>query len=281
MKLAIDEARASLREGNHGFGAVVVTGGEVIATAHDTEETNADPTAHAELTAIRQASLRLGKDLSACTLVCTHEPCPMCAAAIVWARIPRVAFGFGIEDAIAEGRTRIAISSTEVFARANAPVAVERGVLRDQCAILYRHDVRQEVKRLRGASDEQLRAFDQERARRRVEWFRAQDAEPSGDAWEAAYTLLLRKLGIAREEAPVVLRDSHSLTFHSKNFCPTLAACEILGLDTRAVCALYNSKSPDSLVKEIDPRLEFSRNYEKLRPLFPYCEERITLRGER
>jgi tRNA(adenine34) deaminase len=278
MRIAIAEARTSLRVGNHGFGAVVLAHGQILAAAHDTEETDADPTAHAEIAAIRQASGRIGKDLSSCTLVCTHEPCPMCAAAIVWAKIPHVVFGYGIADALAEGRTRIAVTCDEVFAKVSARVAVERGVLKKQCSVLYRHDVREEVKRLRGATDDQLRAFDAERAKRRVDWFRAQDTMRKEDPLEAAYTVLLRRLGITEDEAPVVHRDGHSLTFHSKNFCPTLAACEILGLDTRTVCELYNSRSPDALIREVDPRLEFSRDYEKIRPRSEFCEESIRLR---
>ena len=107
MKEAIAEARVSLREGNHGFGAVIVRENRIIASAHDTEETDADPTAHAESTVIRRACGIIGKDLSSCTLVCTHEPCPMCAGAIVWARIPVVAFGYAIADAVAQGRSRM------------------------------------------------------------------------------------------------------------------------------------------------------------------------------
>lgn len=272
-------ARKSLREGNHGFGAVVVAHGQILATTHDTEETDADPTAHAEMAAIRQASRQVGKDLSSRTLVCTHEPCPMCAAAIVWAKIPHVAFGYGIADAIAEGRSQIALSRDKIFDKAVARVAVERSVLKEQCAVLYRQDVRVEVKRLRDATDDQLRAFDAERAKRRVDWFRAQDTVRKEDPPEAAYTVLLRKLGITEDEAPVVHRDGDSLSFHSKNFCPTLAACEILGLDTRKVCELYNSRSPDALIKEVDPRLEFSRDYEKIRPNSEFCDESIRLRG--
>ena len=77
MKVAIEEARVSLREGNRGFGAVVVKKNRIISRAHDCEETQADPTAHAEMGAIRDACVQLGKDLSSCAIVSTHEPCPM------------------------------------------------------------------------------------------------------------------------------------------------------------------------------------------------------------
>ncbi len=191
---------------------------------------------------------------------------------------PRVVFGYGISDAIAEGRARTALSCDKIFDEASVRIEVDRDVLKEQCAVLYRQDVREEVKRLRGASDGQLRLFDAERAKRRVDWFRAQNTIHKDDPLETAYAVLLRKLGMSENEAPLVHKDGHYLTFHSKNFCPTLAACEILGLDTRRVCALYNSKSPDALEKEVDPRLEFSRNYNKLRPRTDYCEESIKLR---
>ncbi|MEN6623581.1 MAG: nucleoside deaminase, partial [Smithella sp.] len=83
MKIAIKEAEASLREGNNGFGAVIVRDSKIIASSHDKEDTQKDPTSHAEMNVIRQASKKIGKKLSGCILVSTHEPCPMCASAIV------------------------------------------------------------------------------------------------------------------------------------------------------------------------------------------------------
>jgi tRNA(adenine34) deaminase len=65
------------------------------------------------------------------------------------------------------------------------------------------------------------------------------------------------------------------IVFHSANFCSTLEACRILELDTRHVCRLYNEKATQELIRQIDPRLRFSRNYEKLRPQSAYCEEMI------
>ena len=277
MKIAIEEARLSLRDGNFGFGAVMVRDEEVLARAHDSEETDADPTAHAELAAIRSASRLTGKDLSSCTLVSTHEPCPMCSAAIAWARIPRVAFGYGIVEAIAQGRRRMAASCEEIFQRVGAKVAVERGILKEECAILYNDEVRRELKRLRLATDEQLQAYDRERAVRRIEWYQAQQwPSQMDDSLELAYQVLLRKLGIHPDQAPVVHKDAKTLVFHSMNFCPTLEACKILELDTRRVCKLHNEISPAALVKEVDSRLVFSRNYDRIRPHSEYCEEQIT-----
>jgi tRNA(Arg) A34 adenosine deaminase TadA len=93
MAVAIEEAKISLREGNKGFGAVIIKNGTIISTAHDTEVTDNDPTSHAEMNAIKKAASKIGKDLSGCAMKSTHEPCPMCSTAIVWAGLSQLAFG--------------------------------------------------------------------------------------------------------------------------------------------------------------------------------------------
>ena len=70
---------------------------------------------------------------------------------------------------------------------------------------------------------------------------------------------------------------SHDLRRSEKRLQPTLEACKIPGMDSRRICKLYNERSTDRLVKEIHPNLKFTRNYEKLRPYFEYCEEMIVL----
>jgi tRNA(Arg) A34 adenosine deaminase TadA len=152
MRIALDEAAASLREGNNGFGAVVVYQGAVLAAARDTEESERDPTAHAELAVVRAASSACDGRLGDCTVVSTHEPCPMCATAMVWAGLPALVYGYSIEDALKHNRRRIALTCSELFERAGASVTVLEGVLRDECALLYNEAVRAEVSRLCGAS---------------------------------------------------------------------------------------------------------------------------------
>jgi tRNA(adenine34) deaminase len=280
MRAAISEARASLREGNHGFGAAVAAGGEIVCSARDLEETERDPTSHAETNAIRLAARALGKDLSGCAIVSTHEPCPMCASAIVWSGIGSVAYGYSIESALMQGRDRIPIPCREVFERSGRKIEICPGVLAEECAPLYDAAVRREVKRLRGASEESLRSRDRESAERRRAWFEESGgaaALSGGDPLGEAYALLLRRLGITADEAPVVERSADRIVFRSANPCPTLEACGILGLDSRYVCARYNEGATDALVKLVDPRLRFARNYDRLRPLSPYCEEMILL----
>ena len=94
MRLALREAERALEHGDVPIGAVVVRGGEVIAAGHNERELRQDPTAHAEILALREAAQALGswRVLDA-TLYVTLEPCAMCAGAIVLARVPRVVFG--------------------------------------------------------------------------------------------------------------------------------------------------------------------------------------------
>jgi guanine deaminase len=86
------------------FGAVVVHKGRVVARAHNRVIKTHDPTAHAEVQAIRRASKKLGRfDLSDCEVYSTCEPCPMCLAALYWAKVRRVYYGCGQEDAARVG----------------------------------------------------------------------------------------------------------------------------------------------------------------------------------
>jgi tRNA(adenine34) deaminase len=94
MRAALHEARQALGSDDVPVGAVVVdSAGDVLAAAHNRREADADPTAHAELLAIRAAADRLGRRLDGCTLVVTLEPCTMCAGAIVLSRLDRLVFG--------------------------------------------------------------------------------------------------------------------------------------------------------------------------------------------
>jgi tRNA(adenine34) deaminase len=95
MGLALDEARAAVAHGDVPIGAVVLVGDEVVASRHNERERLGDPTAHAELLALRDAAAAAGDGwrLADATLVVTLEPCPMCAGALVAARVRRLVFG--------------------------------------------------------------------------------------------------------------------------------------------------------------------------------------------
>lgn len=280
MRIAIEEAKISLREGNNGFGSVIIKDGNIIVSSHDKEDTENDPTSHAEMNAIREASKIIGKKLSGCILVSTHEPCPMCASAIVWAGITDVAYGYSIDEAVLQGRKRIELSCKDIFNKAETKISTYEGILNDECSVLYRKDVRREVERLRNADDKVLSELNEDSICRRLNWFSENKSAfdfITEDILSSGHRLLLKRFGITQEEAPVIKKSDREIIFHSINFCPTLEACKILELDTRYICKKMNELSTDTLLKQIDGRLKFTRNYDKLRPYTEYCEEVISL----
>lgn len=100
MRKAIEISQISIEEGGGPFGAVIVQGGIIVSTGNNRVTKNNDPTAHAEIEAIRDACKKLGKfKLSNCTIYTSCEPCPMCLGAIYWAGIKRVFYGNNREDA--------------------------------------------------------------------------------------------------------------------------------------------------------------------------------------
>ena len=130
MQRALEEAKRALELGEVPVGAVVVCGGEVIASAHNEREATGDPTAHAEVLAIRRAAKRLGRRrLTGCTLYVTLEPCPMCAGAIVMAELGSVYYGAADETAGCAGSV-YAIPEDPAFGRR---IACMGGLLEGEC----------------------------------------------------------------------------------------------------------------------------------------------------
>ena len=101
MKEAIEEARKTMNLNYGGpFGAMITKDNKIIAIASNTVLKDNDPTAHAEINAIRKAGEKLGThDLSGCILYATGYPCPMCLSAIIWANIKKVYYGTNLKDA--------------------------------------------------------------------------------------------------------------------------------------------------------------------------------------
>jgi len=133
MRLAIREAQAALSHDDVPIGAVVVHEGEVIGAGHNERELRQDPTAHAEILALREASRALGSwRVLDSVLYVTLEPCAMCAGAIVLARMPRVVYGTADPKAGAAG------SVLDVLAqpRLNHRPQVAGGLLAADCAAL-------------------------------------------------------------------------------------------------------------------------------------------------
>jgi guanine deaminase len=139
MRRAIEVCRKGMAAGQMPFGAVVVRDGRVVAEAHNTVWRDTDPTAHAEVNALRAAAAALGTiNLHGCTLYSTCEPCPMCLAASHWAKVDRVVFGAVIADSEGSGFTELAVPAATLAALGGSPVQVEGGVLQDECAALFR-----------------------------------------------------------------------------------------------------------------------------------------------
>lgn len=133
IRAAIERARIAEAEGDVPIGAVIARDGRIIAAAHNRRIVDADPTAHAEMLAIRAAAEALGDwRLTGCTLAVTLEPCCMCAGAIVLARIDRLIYGAPDPKAGAV-RTLYSICSDP---RLNHQVEIVEGVLADECGAL-------------------------------------------------------------------------------------------------------------------------------------------------
>jgi len=135
MRLALDQAHLAFDEGEVPVGAVVALDGQLIAAGRNGKERLRDPTAHAEVLALRQAAERLGRwRLSGCSLLVTLEPCAMCMGAAVSARIERLVFG------CADPKAGAACSLFRLGedARLNHRFAVEGGLLADEAAELLR-----------------------------------------------------------------------------------------------------------------------------------------------
>jgi tRNA(adenine34) deaminase len=133
MALALEEARAAARAGEVPVGAVVVREGQVIATGRNAPVGDNDPTAHAEIVALRAAAKSAGNyRLDGCTLYVTLEPCAMCVGAMLHARLERVVFG------ACDPKTGAAGSVVDLFAQQeiNHHTSVEGGVLQDECGAL-------------------------------------------------------------------------------------------------------------------------------------------------
>ncbi len=133
MRMAVREAEHAAEHADVPIGAVVVVAGRVVAAAHNERELRQDPTAHAEILALRAAAAAVGswRVLDA-TLYVTLEPCAMCAGAIVLARVPRVVFGASDPKAGACGSVLDVLGES----RLNHRPAVEGGLLAGECGSL-------------------------------------------------------------------------------------------------------------------------------------------------
>ena len=131
MRKAIDEANCAMEHGEIPVGAVIVSDGEIVSVAHNEREGLCDPTAHAEVLAIRRAAQRLGRRrLHGCTLYVTLEPCPMCAGTIAMSGLDEVVFGAYDREAGCAG----SVYNLPEDAAFMHPVSCSGGLLEKECA---------------------------------------------------------------------------------------------------------------------------------------------------
>ena len=135
MQRALVEARAAQAHGDVPVGAVVVRNGQIVAVAHNERELTGDPTAHAEVLAMRAAASVVGQwRLDDCTLYVTLEPCAMCAGAIVNARVARLVYG-AVDPKAGAVRSLYQLADDP---RLNHRAVIEGGLLADESAVLLR-----------------------------------------------------------------------------------------------------------------------------------------------
>ena len=136
MREAITEAKC----GSLPYGAVIVKDNEVIIRGHNTAQTDNDVSAHGEINALRAFTKQYGYSLdtlSGYTLYTTCEPCPMCAAACVWAGVSTIVFGASIQQVMDIGNKQIDLSCQSVIEKGFNKVEVIGGILADECLKLF------------------------------------------------------------------------------------------------------------------------------------------------
>ncbi|HSM87176.1 MAG TPA: tRNA adenosine(34) deaminase TadA [Candidatus Limnocylindrales bacterium] len=144
MQLALEQARLAAASGEVPVGALVIKDGEIVGLGHNRNLLDNDPTAHAEIVALRQAASRLGNHrLPGCVMYATIEPCSMCAGAITHARIARLVYGADDPKAGAAGSALNVLNHPSL----NHRMEVTAGILQQECSALLTHFFEQRRKK--------------------------------------------------------------------------------------------------------------------------------------
>jgi guanine deaminase len=139
MTLAIEAARRGIRAGQSPFGCAIASEAGVVAVAHNQVRETTDITCHAEINALRQGCRAIGAiHLTGFTVATTCEPCPMCTAALHWARVGVVYYGASIADAAAAGFNELEVPAVELLRLGSSSLEVVPGVLAAACRDLFR-----------------------------------------------------------------------------------------------------------------------------------------------
>lgn len=147
MELAIKEAKKARQQGDYAVGAVLAQGNKIIATCSNRSKRDESPIAHAETLAIIKGSKILQRrHLNNCILYATHEPCPMCASVIIWARLKGVVYGARYQDMKKYREQKanhcylwrtIDISSQEIFTKSSEKIETVKDFMREECIELF------------------------------------------------------------------------------------------------------------------------------------------------
>lgn len=150
MRLAINKTKDGIKKGQTPFGACIVRikDRKIISCAHNMVWKSTDITAHAEVTAIREACKKLKTiDLSSCVIYSTCEPCPMCFSACHWAKLKKIVFGAKIKDAKKSGFSELSISNGEMKKLGKSSIKVTGDFLKKENAELFKIWRKQKNKR--------------------------------------------------------------------------------------------------------------------------------------
>lgn len=138
MRLAIDKCRQGLSAGQSPFGCAIARGDELLSSSHNTVVLTTDITAHAEVNAIREACRHVGDIfLEGAIVATTCEPCPMCMAALHWARVDTVYYGATIADADAAGFNELQLPAQELLRLGGSKLKLIPGLLPEECKKLF------------------------------------------------------------------------------------------------------------------------------------------------
>ena len=139
MRLAISEAEKGIATGQSPFGCAISLNGEVIASAHNHVVSDVDATAHAEVNAIRAACKNTNNiHLVGAIVATTCEPCPMCMAALHWARVEQVYYGATIADAEHAGFNELTLSAKSLLQQGGSTIKLIHGPLQAECQNLFK-----------------------------------------------------------------------------------------------------------------------------------------------
>jgi len=138
MRLAIEKTRQGLVAGQSPFGCAIARGDDLLAVEHNTVVGTTDSTAHAEVNALRTACRASGSiHLSDCIVATTCEPCPMCMAALHWARVSKVYYGASIADAESAGFNELQVPAAQLLKIGGSDIILETDLLSEQCRALF------------------------------------------------------------------------------------------------------------------------------------------------